>query len=313
MRRGSLLLLGAAVLVVAGCGAETAGQEGANKPVRTYRVETVTRFTAAGQTHEFRTPEKRDAVSRNSESVNEPTGCRTITVDRITYSELPPESGLPAGKSWVRFDQTRESSEQRYEDSLDERVTKTSEDGSSASYAVMMLFEEPTPSPDAYLDELRSVSAPLELIGREEVRGVATTRYRTTVDTNRRTRKALESSGWKAANIERYLSEVVSPPQEVEAWVDADGRVLRVVATMQPHTPDASTMVVTTEFTDFGLPVDVHAPRATEVVDEDEWQRASERRLREELDDAGAAAENDAALPGGFEPTGPVAPPRCLH
>ncbi len=99
-------------------------------------------------------------------------------------------------------------------------------------------------SPERLLALLRAASSETERVGEEDVRGSSTVRYRLTVDCEP---AILECDG-------------TAP---VEVWIDDEGFVRRISL-------DDDDGLATFEFFDFGADVDIHAPPADEVVDEDE-------------------------------------------
>ena len=99
-------------------------------------------------------------------------------------------------------------------------------------------------SPERLLALLRAASSETERVGEEDVRGSSTVRYRLTVDCEP---AILECDG----------------TVPVEVWIDDDGFVRRISL-------DDDDGLATFEFFDFGADVDIHAPPADEVVDEDE-------------------------------------------
>jgi hypothetical protein len=103
------------------------------------------------------------------------------------------------------------------------------------------------PDPSEALSLLRKAGQ-FEPEGSEDVRGVATTRYRG--------RMTVES-------------EIAPEGSVVEAWVDADGYLRR----LRYHDGrDTATM----DFYDFGAAVDIEAPPADEVSDFDPWRAGLE-------------------------------------
>lgn len=99
-------------------------------------------------------------------------------------------------------------------------------------------------SPERLFALLRAASRDTERVGEEDVRGSSTVRYRLTVDCGH---AILECDG-------------TAP---VEVWIDDEGFVRRIGLV-----DDSGT--ATFEFFDFGADVDIHAPPADEVVDENE-------------------------------------------
>jgi hypothetical protein len=279
VRHGVLVVVGAALLA-AGCGAATS-DEGAPAeiavPRGTYRMETVSRVAVAGQTHEFRTTIARDDANHRTSTVDATTGCRTITIVDTTYTEVPEPDGAASGKPWVRTVYDRASAEELFEQSYE----PPGDDEVSVSIS-RFAFGSPS-GPGQYLDELRAISAELEVAGTDEVRGVPTTRYRTTVSSAVRDRRMLEREGWKQVNIDRYLAQAQPHTEEVEVWLDPEGRVRRIVTTV----PGRMETVTTTEYYDFGADIEIEAPPADEVFDLAGWQ--------------------------SYAPLEPESPQRCLH
>lgn len=110
--------------------------------------------------------------------------------------------------------------------------------------------------------------------GRESIRGVVTTHYRTTIDLKKASRSAAagERAGW-ADLIEKAGLE--SFPMDV--WIDEQGRARRLRFSMEiadlGSLSDATvkgqkgTITVSTDLFDFGVAVKVAAPPAGEVSD----------------------------------------------
>jgi hypothetical protein len=282
----------ALALSASACGADAVPEEdvaAAGKATRaagTARIETFNRFEFAGQVRESRTTAVVDYVGDRSETVDEQSGCRTVLIGSASYTELPVRDGLPPGKRWVRFEASTKSSEEMFEESL-EASRDRSESGWEGYAEIHRFSFGAAPAPDDYLDYLTELSGELEAVGEEEVRGVATTHYRTTIDARHKTRHDLEADGWKPGNIERYLENVEATTEEVDVWVDAESRVRRVVTTAA-YGRGMSQVTTTTEYYDFGRDVEIEPPPGDAVLGEDEWKRVAE------------ASESDV-------------PPSCLH
>lgn len=95
--------------------------------------------------------------------------------------------------------------------------------------------------PDTILDMLRQASGETERVGREDVRGVETVRYRLTV----------------ACDGARLACDGVAP---VDVWIDDDGLLRRIQI-------DDDSGEGTIEFFDFGAEIEIEAPPDDEVVD----------------------------------------------
>jgi hypothetical protein len=227
--------------------------------------------------------------------VDSGTGCTTITIGDVTYTEVPPTLGLPDGKRWVRSGGGQADFDLEAEFEKSQKLESGPNDGFS-----MLLFATPQPPPTEYLAHLRR-HGDLDRIGEEDVRGVPTTRYRTTVDQDELTREHLEQTGWKEANIDAYLEQTLDTEEEIEVWVDAAGRARRVVTTSSTDAePFGIThrSVTTTEYFDFGADVEIVAPPEAEVLDSGQWERVNEERMTEQR----AAEGTFESLPNAFTP-----------
>ena len=301
-----LLLLSGALATLSGCGSQpTASEESVTTPT-TARLEVVTRFSGNEENvDEYRFRSVIDYVRDRGSSVEPMTGCRSISIGSITYTEVPRNAALPEGKRWVKSSWDAAGSEAAFEE-----AQKENEDADGSTLIGIVIPGPPDPPPAEYLDFLRGQTGGLERVGREDVRGVQTTRYRTTRDTKEVMRRHLEDEGWKDANIERYLETMPQAEEQVEIWVDADGLARRVVTSSDVETPGFGRhrSLTTTEYFDFGLETAIEPPPAAEVLESGEWQERQEQQWREltEEEDVEAAAP----LPRAFEPN---VSPSCLH
>jgi hypothetical protein len=91
--------------------------------------------------------------------------------------------------------------------------------------------------PSSQLDLLKGVSDEFETLGKETIRGVKTTRYRSTLKTG----------------------------LEVETWIDGKGLVRRARIKGNPSDPTSVTMTV--DFYDFGISPDIKLPDPDTVFD----------------------------------------------
>jgi hypothetical protein len=260
-----LLSLGALVLVVAACGAEAVPEESSSAD--TARVETVTRVSGPDGDQEIRSSGVLDYAHDRSSYVQPTTGCRSITIGEVSYSEVPREAGMP-GKRWVKNGWDLADAEAQFEASQKPQA----DDDGWTGYAFSFAF--PTPSPAEYLAYLRE-HGELERSGEGQVRGVPTTRYRTTLDQKQLTREQLEHEGWKDANIEQYLKTLPETTEEVEIWVDAADLARRVVTTSTTNAEIGGShrSVTTSEYFDFGVAPAIEAPPAAEVIEWEGWEQ----------------------------------------
>jgi hypothetical protein len=118
---------------------------------------------------------------------------------------------------------------------------------------------EPGPggtSPDRLLKDLLESSTKVEKLGSEEIRGVTTTRYRAHLD--------MTKAG---------LGILKDEPGIVDAWIDEQELPRRIRVPYGGENEAAAVF----ELFDFGVPVDVEAPPADEIVSEDKMDKLMEK------------------------------------
>ncbi len=121
--------------------------------------------------------------------------------------------------------------------------------------------------PTAGLAVLRGATA-VRIVGHELVRGADTTRYSGSYDVAAALAKA-------PAKIRAVLAATLSSSNlsavPFEAFLDDQGRMRRLVTRLSAHSPSLPNQVIesitTLEFFDFGTPVTVSAPPASQVKD----------------------------------------------
>jgi hypothetical protein len=130
---------------------------------------------------------------------------------------------------------------------------------------------------ESELEMLRAAGGKVEDLGEETVRGVATTRYRGTVDLNRYADLLREEGKPTGAHEYEQLAKAMPAPIPVEAWLDDQGLVRRMRMVMDlPTTAGAPTvtMDLTMEFFDFGIAPNVDIPPSSETFDATPLARA---------------------------------------
>jgi hypothetical protein len=151
--------------------------------------------------------------------------------DDAVYTELP-LGALPLGKRWIRIDL--------------ERL------GEVSGLDLPQLAQAGQATPGLYLRFLRAAED-VELVGKEDVRGVETTHYRALLDLEQ---LAEEEPGLRES-VRALGSELVLDAVPTEVWIDDDGLVRRI---SQEYESGTSRTKVTMELYDFGLEVDAEAP-----------------------------------------------------
>ena len=125
-------------------------------------------------------------------------------------------------------------------------------------------------SPDRLLKDLIKSSKKVEKLGSEEIRGVTTTHYRAHLD-----------------KTNPGLNILKDEPGIVDAWIDEQGLPRRI------RVPDGgeNESAAVIDLFDFGVPVDVEAPPANEIVSEEKFDKVMERacakvKAAKDLEDA---------------------------
>ena len=174
---------------------------------------------------------------------------QVITDHAVVYTHSPQLSQLlGAGRDWVKID--------------------AAEVGKAAGIDVSALTQ-PGQDPTQAVRQLTAVSGEVKTIGREDVRGVATTHYRATVDLRRSPDlvPAADRAAARAA-IDRLIEMTGGSPVPVDVWIGADDRVRRLSQKLSLTAAGGPSAIEQRfEFYDFGTKVDIDVPDADEVTD----------------------------------------------
>jgi hypothetical protein len=180
-------------------------------------------------------------------------------VGQILYERLPSaaDSGLPGGKPWVSLNLS----------TLLKHATGTS---------LSQLAAGQQDDPASILAYLKQASANgLHRLGTASIRGVPATQYSATIDLNK---VAAAEGGKLGAVIRSEVKALGTSTYPLSVWVDHQGLV-RQVSYHLSASPTASlpgsasgsslhvTVAATIQFYDFGAPVSVTAPPASQVND----------------------------------------------
>jgi hypothetical protein len=148
---------------------------------------------------------------------------------------------LPPGKEWVLVDLAR--------------LAKQS------GVDVGSLIDS-NPTPNGALAYLRGATGNVQDLGRQKVRGVQTTHYRTSIDLEQSARRA---KGSARQSIRRVIDVAGVKKLPVDVWVGDDGYVRKV--TYRQHSSRNQSAKITMELYDFGTPVTITPPPAAAVID----------------------------------------------
>ena len=102
--------------------------------------------------------------------------------------------------------------------------------------------------------------------GHEDVRGVATTRYRAEVDVEKAIDRSASVTDRDA--FKRYVDALGTKTVHVTVWIDGENRVRRIRIPLRiPYKSGTADVTITMEYFDFGAQVDVAPPPDSDVVD----------------------------------------------
>lgn len=155
---------------------------------------------------------------------------------------------LGAGRKWLRIDAAKV--------------------GEAAGIEVSALTQ-PGQDPTQALRQLKAVGADVDKVGREDVRGVETMRYRATVDLRRypALARAADRAAARAA-IERLIEVTGASTIPVDVWIGKDDLVRRVTQKLSLKGAGAPSAIQQRfELYDFGTKVDIKIPPPRQVTD----------------------------------------------
>jgi hypothetical protein len=155
---------------------------------------------------------------------------------------------LPAGKTWMKID--------------------TSKVAGAPQLGLSRLNQ-----PAVELQYLRAASESVETKGLEKVRGVETTRYHTVIDLSKLAAEAADEAPPRLRKqirqeAKKLLAETEIDELPTDVWIDADGLLRKMAVDFSfAAEGDTARMHSTVEFFDFGVPVQVSRPPASETFD----------------------------------------------
>ncbi len=155
---------------------------------------------------------------------------------------------LPAGKTWIKIDAKELSNVEAGQLGQLGSLTKT--------------------APSDVFELLKAVSGPIEAVGSEDVRGVETSHYRTTLDAAKITELVPDAQRQSLGGLDETLQSALSE-LPLEIWIDADQRIRKLsieLAAKQPLLGEANARL-TVEVFDYGQPLELELPPADQIVD----------------------------------------------
>ena len=258
-----LVLGGAGVLAAAGCGTQdaaprpavtaTAGLGAAvtRTTAQTARIAVTTTVQMQGMTVSFTESGAFDfAHSRGTLTVSSPVGFTEVFLPPKVYVKVPADAGasLPKGKSWV-----------------------AAAPGDLAASALGGALPGPpgtgSGDPADLLASLTAISGSVQKQGTGTIRGVPVTGYRVNINL---AKAAARVPAWERASFIEFAQGLGAGTIPVDVWVDSHNLVRRMREDLHlpdaPGTPAGMALTQSTDFYDFGVPVQVSAPPAAQVA-----------------------------------------------
>jgi hypothetical protein len=247
-----LLLLASAGLLAAGCGTEVAQPASLTRAVTntsaaTAKVLVVTSLKAGKHSASFSERGTFDfAHSRGVMWVKLPSAgtMETVLIPPMFYMRFPGKtSRLPDHKSWIAMRTDRFP---------------------GAANAFGSPFGDT--GPGALLKSLTAISSGVTKVGTTAIGTVPVTEFRVTLDP---AKAAAGLNGAWAAELRLFAEKSGTGKLPVEVWVDPQNLVRRITLSFQASRPVSvrPRVTQTTDFYDFGTPVRVSAPPASEVAE----------------------------------------------
>ena len=169
----------------------------------------------------------------------------------VMYMRMPALESVRPGKSWLKLDVAALAAQQGVDQSL-----------------IGSQFGQNDPS--QFLRYLQGASTRVQEIGREQVRGVETTRYHAAVDLTKAPDYLTDE---QRARYEQAIGQLTKQTGldevPVDAWIDDQGLLRRMTMNMSLAAAGAgnASVLMTMELFDFGVDVQVKAPSRDKVLD----------------------------------------------
>jgi hypothetical protein len=255
-----MALAGVAVLA-AGCGSQVAGgpsQAGTltaavtRTGAQTARVAATITMQMQGMSFSFTATGLFDfAHSRGSLGMQQPIGMTELFVPPNVYVKFSAAGGpsLPKGKKWLVIG--------------DGMLGGT---GAGAALSPFSPFGG-TADPADLLKSLTGIAGSEKKVGTATMRGVAVTDYQVNIDPAKAAAR-LPSS--QRASFRQFAATLGSGAIPVDVWVDGQNLVRRIQVSLHlpadSGVPAGARLTESTDFYDFGVPVRVAAPPASQVA-----------------------------------------------
>jgi hypothetical protein len=130
-----------------------------------------------------------------------------------------------------------------------------------------------TANPMDLLSALTAIASKVTDLGPATIRGVAVTHYRVSVDL---AKAEAHQRPWARAEFHSFASSLDSATLPVDVWVDGQARVSRIAISLPQGSgmPAGFRVSQAVDYYDFGAPVQVSAPPASEVLSGSEFSQS---------------------------------------
>jgi hypothetical protein len=254
-----LITLAAASVLAAGCGTVVARTQAppdalaaavTKTGTQTARIAMTTSMQAQGMSVSFTATGEFDfAHSRGMLTMPSPMGLTELFLAPKAYIKFSGASGmgLPHGKSWVEVDSGFPG-------------------GASGAFGPLGTSGNPAD----LLASLTAIAGSERKLGADTIRGVPVTEYQVNIDP---AKAAARVPAWERASFTQFMQNLGNGAIPVDVWVDSQNQLRRVRLSL--HIPAGAgalgmpgnpQIAETTDFYDFGAPVRVSAPPASQVA-----------------------------------------------
>ena len=176
------------------------------------------------------------------------------------------------GSMRVRYQTPTEPGYLLYEVMVVDGVTFLQPPGMEAASGSWVMSEGPallapldlSASPESFIELLSHASDDFEIVGEEEVRGIATTHYRVEIAGDRLFETILGTSADKTGESDGP-SSISGDPVTVDVWLDGEGLLRRETFEIPLGSEPRRFSL---EIFDYGVEVDVEAPPPDKVIEE---------------------------------------------
>jgi hypothetical protein len=249
--RKFVVVLASVGVLAAGCGTKTAQAVSLTAAVtrtagQTARIAVTTTMQMQSMSVSFTQTGVFDFThSRGMISMQDPVGMTEVFMPPTAYIRLSGDAGgtLPHGKSWVA-------------------VPAGMSEGPEGS---MLSPIGGGTDPADLLASLTAISNSVTSLGSTTTRGVPVTRFRVEIDP---AKAAERVPSWERASFLGFTKSLGSGTIPVDVWVDKQNLVRQVKLSLSGGLggPASGRMVEVTDFYDFGVPVRVSAPPASQTA-----------------------------------------------